>query len=210
MSTVRSMTNKASQSGGTKRTGRPVDATVEQRVLREARSEISSAGVDAFNLTAVLRRAKVGNSGFYRRWGNVQELILDAIASVATWPEVPDLGDLRAELKVLVDTFDHPGAWTGLQLLFAFAGQSARHPDLFARYQQDVMLPSNAHVAAIFERACARGDFPPNADPWALAAAFIGALSVVKQWSIDSGRATSVDATTVLETFMTLSSAAAH
>ncbi|MET7772535.1 TetR-like C-terminal domain-containing protein [Nocardia sp. NPDC005366] len=181
--------------------GRPLDATVEQRVLHEARVELVAAGVDAFSLTATLRRAKVGNSGFYRRWSSARELIIDAFASIATWPEVPDLGDLRAELRVLVDAFDRPGAWSGLQILFTFAGQAARHPELYAHVQRTVILPGNQRVVAVFERARARGDFAAQTDPKALAAAFIGALTVVEHWSMSTSDGFGTDLEAVLDTF---------
>ncbi len=188
-----------------RRTGRPLDVSVEQRVLREARTELVSAGVDAFSLTATLRRAKVGNSGFYRRWSSVQELIVDALASIATWPEVPDLGDLRQELQILVEAFDRPGAWPGLQVLFTFAGQAARHPDLYAHVQRTVILPGNERVITVFERACARGEFAADADPKALAAAFVGALAVVEQLSGGAVSGFGTDLATVVDTFVALS-----
>ncbi|MCX4095690.1 TetR-like C-terminal domain-containing protein [Nocardia sp. alder85J] len=185
-----------------------MDATVEQRVLREARAELVTAGVDAFSLTATLRRARVGNSGFYRRWASVQDLIVDAFASIATWPDVPDLGDLRQELRVLIEAFDRPGAWRSLQILFTFAGQAARHPELYARVQRTVIIPGNERVIAVFERACARKDFPGDADPRALAAAFIGALTVVEQWSV-GGHNVGTGLETVLDTFAALSNRSA-
>ncbi|MET7773943.1 TetR/AcrR family transcriptional regulator [Nocardia sp. NPDC005366] len=194
-------------SGDQRRSGRPIDATVEQRVLHEARAELLSVGVDGFSLTATLRRAKVGNSGFYRRWSSAQELIVDAFASIATWPEVPDLGDLGQELRLLVEAFDRPGAWASLQILFTFAGQAARHPELYQRVQEAVILPGNARVVAVFERACARGEFPAAVSAGALAAAFIGALTVVEHWSANGRPGFGVDLEAVLVTFAALSSA---
>ncbi|MCX0272855.1 TetR/AcrR family transcriptional regulator C-terminal ligand-binding domain-containing protein [Nocardia zapadnayensis] len=193
---------------GSRRAGRPLDTTLEQRVLREARAELVSAGVDAFSLTATLRRARVGNSGFYRRWSGAQDLILDAFASIATWPEVPDLGDLRQELRILVDAFDRPDAWAGLQILFTFAGQAARHPDLYTHVQRQVIVPGNQRVVAVFERACARGEFPRRADPKGLAAAFIGALTVVEQWSSGPGGGLDIGVDSVLATFVALADGA--
>ncbi|WP_213935047.1 TetR-like C-terminal domain-containing protein [Rhodococcus sp. B50] len=179
-------------------------------MLHEARAELVAAGVDAFSLTATLRRAKVGNSGFYRRWSSAQELIVDAVASIATWPEVPDLGDLRKELRLLVEAFDRPGAWKSLQVMFTFAGQAARHPELYERVQRTVILPGNARVVAVFDRACSRGEFPAGADPKALAAAFIGALSVVVQWSAEADDHFGADPDSVLETFIALAAVQAH
>lgn len=200
-----SRTQARSPDADPRRTGRPLDASVEQRVLREARAELVSAGVDAFSLTATLRRAKVGNSGFYRRWSSAQELIIDALASIATWPEVPDLGDLRQELSFLVEAFDRPGAWSGLQVLYTFAGQAARHPELYAHVQRTVILPGNGRVIAVFERACARAEFAADADPKALAAAFVGALTVVEQLSGGAEHGFGIDLATIVDTFVALS-----
>jgi AcrR family transcriptional regulator len=185
--------------------GRPRDSTLHKRVLREARIEIAAVGVDAFNLRAVLRRAKVGNSGFYRRWSGAEELVLETLASLATWPSVPDRGNLRAELEQLTEAFDHPETWTTIQMLFTFAGQADSHPELFAHYQQEIILPGNRHVVEVFERARARGEYHPATTPNALAAGFIGALLIGKQWSMIGIGELKADFGAVVDTFVALS-----
>ncbi|MFF7944681.1 amidohydrolase family protein [Nocardia gamkensis] len=127
------------------------------------------------------------------------------LASIAAWPEVADLGELRQELNILVGAFHRPGTWSGLQVLFTFAGQAARHPELYALVQQKVILPGIGRVVATFERACARRVFASDTDPKALAAAFVGTLAVAEQLSDGAADGFGIDPGKVVDTFVGLS-----
>jgi AcrR family transcriptional regulator len=74
--------------GGSGRPPKPV----HQRILKAALEEIAEVGVDAFSLSRCARRAHVSKPSIYLRWSNTEELIAAALASLATWPVVADLG----------------------------------------------------------------------------------------------------------------------
>jgi AcrR family transcriptional regulator len=167
--------------------GRPRDPAVAQRIRKAALQEIADVGVDAFTMSRCARRARVSKASIYLRWPNAEALIIDVLASVSTWPAVPDLGDLVAELNILTAWFSSSEAWSITQLLMRFAGQSARHPDLFQAHQHGSVVVGVKRVSKVFQRAQQRGEVAPDLDPGLLAIAFIGALSIALQLSQTPG-----------------------
>ena len=184
--------------------GRPRDRAVDERILRAAVEEIADAGVDAFSMSNCARRARVSKASIYLRWSNAEELITDALASVATWPVVPDLGDLEAELTFLVKSFSGAETWSNIQLLMRFAGEAERHPDLFKAYQEGTVVLGTKRVTEVFGRARARGELPRRADPRVLAIAFMGALSIAQQLAQTSGHRLPTSGRDVVKAFLAL------
>jgi AcrR family transcriptional regulator len=184
--------------------GRPRDRAVDERILRAAVQEIAAAGVDAFSMSNCARRASVSKASIYLRWSNAEELITDALASVATWPVVPDLGDLEAELNLLVKSFSGGEAWSNIQLLMRFAGEAERHPHLFKAYQEGTVVVGTKRVTEVFTRARARGELPRSARAPVLAIAFMGALSIAEQLAQTSGHRLPTTGRDIVKTFLAL------
>ena len=187
--------------------GRPRDHAVDERILRAAVHEIADAGVDAFSMSNCARRARVSKASIYLRWSNAEELITDALASVATWPVVPDLQDLERELTLLVKWFSGAEAWSHIQLLMRFAGEAERHPHLFKAYQDGTVVVGTKRVAEVFTRARARGELPRGADPRVLAIAFMGALSIAQQLAQTSGHRLPTSGRDIVKSFLALRTA---
>jgi AcrR family transcriptional regulator len=160
---------------------------VDRRIRRAALQEIADVGVDGFSMSSCARRAQVSKASIYLRWPHAEALIIDALASVSTWPAVADLGDLEAELNVLARWFSGSEAWATTQLLMRFAGEAARHPDLFQTYQESTVIVGVKRVTEVFDRARRRGELARDLDPGVLAVAFIGALSISLQLAQTGG-----------------------
>ena len=184
--------------------GRPRDRAVDERILRAAVQEIADAGVDAFSMSNCARRAHVSKPSIYLRWSNAEELITDALASVATWPEVPDLGSLEAELTLLTKSFGGAETWSNIQLLMRFAGEAERHPQMFKAYQEGTVVLGTKRVTEVFTRARTRGELPRRADPRVLAIAFMGALSIAQQLAQTSGHRLPTRGRDIVKTFLAL------
>lgn len=177
---------------------------MHQRILRAAIEEIATVGVDAFSVSRCARRARVSKPTIYLRWSNTEELVAAALASVATWPAVPDLGSLEAELTVLESWFNGPEAWSNIQLLMRFAGEAERHPELFQTYQERTVIIGTRRVAEVFERAVKRGELTTGVDPGVLAIAFTGALSIAQQLAQTPSDGLPTLSTQVVSTFLAL------
>ena len=184
--------------------GRPRDRAVDERILSAAVQEIAAVGVDAFSMSRCARRARVSKASMYLRWANAHELIIDALGSVATWPAVPDLGDLRSELDVFVGSFSTAEAWANVQLTMRFAGDSEQHPQLFQAFQERTVVVGLRHVTEVFTRAIGRGELPRGADPGVMALAFAGALSITQQLAQTPGHGLPSAPRQVVDAFLAL------
>ncbi|NDZ80550.1 TetR/AcrR family transcriptional regulator [Streptomyces sp. SID10853] len=96
-------------------------ARVGQAVHEAVRDLIAERGRDGFTGRDVAERAGVHEATLYRRWGTLDNLVLDVAASVAQLNEkspIPDTGSLRGDLLAwagaIVDDVSRP---EGLALL---------------------------------------------------------------------------------------------
>jgi AcrR family transcriptional regulator len=177
---------------------------VDERILRAAVQEITAVGVDSFSMSNCARAARVSKASMYLRWSNAEELISDALAAVATWPPVPDLGDLKSELEVLVNSFGSADAWATIQLTMRFAGEASKHPRLFQTFQERTIIVGLRNVTEIFARAIARRELPDRADPAAMALAFTGALSITQQLAQTPGHGLPTTPRHIVDSFLAL------
>jgi AcrR family transcriptional regulator len=86
----------------TRSTGRPRDASIDDRVLSVTRDLLVEVGWDELSVRLVAARAGVGRSSLNRRWSSKAELVLHAILG-----ETPDLApfsgtDLRGWIDWVV------------------------------------------------------------------------------------------------------------
>lgn len=138
-------------------------ARVRASVLQAAFAVLMERGSEAFTIAEVAARSGVHETSIYRRWGAKGALALEAslhFAEVAI--TIPDTGALRSDLSALLDRLV---AFFGSAPGQAFLALTAsRRPEVVAArrsyFQQRFDL-----ALAIFDRAVARGEFPPDADP---------------------------------------------
>lgn len=64
---------------GRSRAGRPRDASVDVRVLRETFGLLAEKGFRGLRIDEVARRAGVPKSTIYRRWPSLVDLAVDAV-----------------------------------------------------------------------------------------------------------------------------------
>ncbi|WP_354644159.1 TetR/AcrR family transcriptional regulator [Kitasatospora camelliae] len=141
-------------------------ARVRADMVAATLAELTEQGYDRLTVDAICTRAGVHKATAYRRWGGVDGLIADALASSADqpWP-VPDTGDVDEDLRQLahqvyaVFTDAELGA-TPIALINAAlrsdAGAAALHAFFAARHGQ---------AAVVAARGVERGQLPPGTDP---------------------------------------------
>src|SRR6185312_1951178 len=71
-------------------------------VLDAALELLSETGYAALTVEAIAARAGVGKQTIYRWWPGRGAVILDALAEAGPPPPLPDTGDLRADLLLVV------------------------------------------------------------------------------------------------------------
>jgi AcrR family transcriptional regulator len=113
---------------GAPRRGRPRDPSIDARVLAATTELLAERGYSATTVQEVARRAGVPASAIYRRWPSRLDLIEDAVYPGLGEIDLTASGDLRADLRRLVD---------GLQGLLTRPASRAALPGLVAEYQAD-------------------------------------------------------------------------
>lgn len=151
--------DRATRPGG--RTAR-VRAAVRAATL----AELAERGYQGLTVDAVAERSGVHKTTVYRRWGNVEGLIADALelASGEPWP-VPDTGDIAGDLRALTrevligftDPEDGPVAT-------AFVSAAVQNPSA-ARALHAFLAARHEQAAPVVRRAVARGELPADTDP---------------------------------------------
>ncbi|MER6209157.1 TetR/AcrR family transcriptional regulator C-terminal ligand-binding domain-containing protein [Streptomyces sp. NPDC001642] len=141
-------------------------ARVRTAVLRAAGDVLAEQGVDRLDLSDVARRAGVGKTTVYRRWGSVTALVADLLVDMAeqSLPREETgslLGDLRANALLVQRTLADPRQGALFRAVIAAATCDDRTADAL-RHFYEVRV---AEWAPCVEQGLARGELPAGTDP---------------------------------------------
>ena len=137
-------------------------SVLEDAILAAAWAELSEQGYAAMTLEAVAKRAGTSRPVLHRRWPSRVKLATAALGRyLATNPiQAPDLGSIRAEMKVLLRGMSSRARPDLLRLLFDMSGDLAaaktRPADLRAEITND------RTIRAVLQRAIERGEVDPD------------------------------------------------
>jgi AcrR family transcriptional regulator len=141
-------------------------ARVRTAVLRAAGDVLAEQGVDRLDLSDVARRAEVGKTTVYRRWGSVTALVADLLVDMAeqSLPREETgslLGDLRANALLVQRTLADPRQGPLFRAVIAAATCDVRTAEAL-RHFYEVRV---AEWAPCVEQAVERGELPVGTDP---------------------------------------------
>ncbi|WP_407565806.1 TetR/AcrR family transcriptional regulator C-terminal ligand-binding domain-containing protein [Streptomyces sp. 184] len=141
-------------------------ARVRAAVLRATGDALAEHGFAHLDLADVARRAEVGKTTVYRRWGSATGLVADLLADMAE-QSVPRtetgtlLGDLRANARLVLDTLTDPRQGALFRAVIAAATCDERTAAALHRFYEIRI----AEWAPCVEQAVARGELPAGTDP---------------------------------------------
>ncbi|WP_055500301.1 TetR-like C-terminal domain-containing protein [Streptomyces albus] len=139
-------------------------ARTRQAVLDAALAELGAGEFGRLSVERLAARAGVHATTVRRRWGSVQGVVLDLFASVVEEVTVPDTGELREDLRLLLDGILALYATPrNRNLLTGMIAAVVEHPDA-SRVMGRFFTDRTRHVAVIVERAAARGEVPAGTD----------------------------------------------
>ncbi|SFF23107.1 transcriptional regulator, TetR family, partial [Actinacidiphila alni] len=152
-------------------------ARVRTAVLRAAGDALVEHGFDALDLTDVARRAQVGKTTVYRRWGTPGALAADLLADMAeqsvSRADTGALGsDLRANARLVVTTLTDPRQGRLFTALIAASLCNEQAAQALHRFYA-VRIEE---WAGCVRDAVSRGEVPAGTDPHAVIAAVSGPL----------------------------------
>jgi len=157
------MTEEPSAPGTVRPGGRT--ARTRAAALRAAEDALIETGFDALDLADIARRADIGKTTVYRRWGTpatlVADLLLDMAEQSLPRAETGTLdGDLRANALLVHKTLTEPRSSA---LFKAVITAAASDPDTAAALHR-FYATRIAEWAPCVEQAAARGEVPQGTD----------------------------------------------
>ncbi|MFI9752414.1 TetR/AcrR family transcriptional regulator [Streptomyces collinus] len=154
--------------GGDPGTVRPGGRTarVREAVLRAAEDALTEQGFTGLDLADVARRADVGKTTVYRRWGTVTALVADLLEDMAeqSAPRTETgslLGDLTANALLVQRTLTDPRQGPLFKALIAAATGDAKTAAALHRFY-DIRV---REWAPCVRQAVDRGEVPEGTDP---------------------------------------------
>lgn len=144
--------------------GRPRDATIDERVLHQARRQLAAGGYESLSMAAVAESAGTTRQAVYRRWASKADLATAAIASMSAAaerkPTDDPFADLVAELRAFRTGISRP---EGLSMIGTMLLSSTDRA-LVELFRRRIVTPRRERILEILLRARDQGALSPDAD----------------------------------------------
>ncbi|MFE2166124.1 TetR/AcrR family transcriptional regulator [Streptomyces sp. NPDC059447] len=140
-------------------------ARVRAAVLEAAGDTLAEQGFHGLDLAEIARRAEVGKTTVYRRWGTVTGLVADLLADMAeqSLPRAETgslLEDMRANAALVRRTLTDPRQGALFKAVIAAATSDARTAEALHRFYEVRV----AEWAPCVREAVERGELPEGTD----------------------------------------------
>jgi AcrR family transcriptional regulator len=146
-----------------RRPGRPRFAA-DRGVLAATADVLSESGYAGFTIDRVAARAGVARATIYRRWSTKLDLVIALLRDLRVAFAVPDTGALETDLRGLFDCYRSDIATAGERVMAALASEAFNNPELSEALRAELIAPRRHQVAALFQRAIARGEVRADVD----------------------------------------------
>ncbi|MFC8044110.1 TetR/AcrR family transcriptional regulator [Nocardia sp. NPDC057353] len=154
--------------------GRPRDPSIDGRVIEAAVAELAERGIAGFATNSVAARAGVDKRGIYARWPDREQLITDALGSLAAGLTPPATGALRTDLLAIIPAVTAVFTSPRIEILQRCVQEAQQYPAIYTAFKRDSIDRCMAVVEDIFRSAAQRGGLA--GDPVLAGEAFMGIL----------------------------------
>jgi len=144
---------------------RPGGRTAETRkvVFAAAETLLAEKEAAAISMVEVATHAGVAASSLYRRWGDVRALLTDAaVERLMHEAPLPDTGSLHGDLRTWARTMAASLASPQGSAFFRVAIDAAPRSPAEGASRAHILAPRLEQIAAMLERARARGEAAPS------------------------------------------------
>lgn len=143
--------------------GRPRDDSVDRRVLEATLSILADDGMGGLSIESIAATSGVSKSSIYRRWPSKDEILVDAIGTVAESVSVVDTGALRDDLISALNALRSLVSDTRAGEVFPWlVSEMANRTNIGLMYLQVVVLPRRQSIVDLLTAARDRGDLLPG------------------------------------------------
>ncbi|MCX9191186.1 TetR family transcriptional regulator [Carbonactinospora thermoautotrophica] len=134
----------------------------QEAILRATLDLLRDGGYTSVTTDAIAARAGVSKSTLYRRWRNKTQLLLDAAYLEIPRVHVPDVGDFRDQVRLLLEQRLEQYRKPGVERSFGgLIGAAAENPEFGDSFSEWIEVQKSA-TAQIIQRAIARGEVRPD------------------------------------------------
>lgn len=142
----------------------PRGQAARQRIVAATREVLLDSGLGGFTVEAVASVSGAARTTIYRHWPDPQDLVIDALNSMAGEFPIPDTGTLRGDLeacaRLLRPIFDDTRT---RRLLLDVAREATTDPEM-ERIRNQTLQTRRQPVQVILQRAIQRGEIDPDID----------------------------------------------
>ena len=172
------VTNAMSSTGDEpRRPGRPRSAVCDEAILEAAVHLFAEGGFDGLTVEGVAARAGVGKATIYRRYPCKIDLVVAASRAFSNDGDtVPDTGDTRADLRLLVHQLIAMLTETPLGRVIPVMVADRTHVPELAQAHREIIEEKRARHRAVVCRGVARGDLRTGVDVEAVIDAYVGPI----------------------------------
>jgi len=146
------------------RLGRPRDPSRDVAILRATLELLAEGGYPAVTMEAVAARAGVGKATLYRRYPGKEQLVVDALASLAEPVEQAADASVRDQLVGLLDGMRRRSGSLAGRIFPRLISEAVDNPELMLRYRQQVVEPRRERFRGVLRRGIAEGLVRTDAD----------------------------------------------
>jgi AcrR family transcriptional regulator len=140
--------------------------------------ELAEVGYGRLSIEAVARRAGVGKTAVYRRWGNKLEMVLEIVSDVAGRSvPLPDTGSFAGDLELLMMIVSRALRHRiASQIIPDLMAEASRNPQIAETLQSALRTHQQAVGDKLVGQAIARGELPADTDPQLVVDLILGPL----------------------------------
>jgi AcrR family transcriptional regulator len=138
----------------------------DEAILDATRELLAEGGVHRLTVEKVALRAGVAKTTIYRRWRSKDDLALAVLLKmVEEIVEVPDLGDIRAELVAFLDNaVKILGSTLMGRVMQGLVSDLATDPELGRRFREQIVALRVEEMRRLLERGVERGELRRGID----------------------------------------------
>lgn len=163
---------------------RPLSADARRKMLDATRAVIADVGPDGLTIDEVARRSGVAKTTIYRHFPSTSALVLNALAEVPASVASPDTGDLRADLRGIIDQFMAIAADGAVRQMMLHALNTGQDDPEFVRIHHELREGRRNPIRIALEQARDRKQLASDIDV-DLAATVIEAPFIVQRLIAD-------------------------
>jgi AcrR family transcriptional regulator len=156
------------QDATTEAFGRPVrrrrgGTAVESAIFDAVIAELAEVGFGRLTFEGVAERAGTGKSPLYRRWPDTTSLVIDTLDRLtADLGVYSQTGVLRDDLIGLTLYMSKENTGVKGDAYRSLLGEARRHPQLLARFKDEVLSPRFSALDELLHDAAERGEIAPE------------------------------------------------